>query len=49
MDDMDGHVARMGYRRDAYRIWVGMFEGRGRLRRLSSIWEDNIKMDLKEV
>jgi hypothetical protein len=43
-----GHVARMGEKRDAYRILVGRPEGRrphGRPRRR---WEDNIKMDLQE-
>jgi hypothetical protein len=34
----------MGEGRGAYRILVGRPEGRLRLR-----WEDNIKMDLKEV
>jgi hypothetical protein len=44
-----GHVARMGERRSAYRALVGKPEGRrppGRPRRR---WEDNIKMDLREV
>ncbi|KAJ4445342.1 hypothetical protein ANN_07147 [Periplaneta americana] len=44
-----GHVARMGESRNAYRVLVGRPEekrsfGRRRLR-----WEDNIKMDLREV
>jgi GNAT superfamily N-acetyltransferase len=43
-----GHVARVGERRGAYRALVGKPEGRplGRPRRR---WEDNIKMDLREV
>jgi hypothetical protein len=40
-----GHVARMGERRGAYRALVGKPEGRRPRRR----WEDNIKMDLREV
>jgi hypothetical protein len=44
-----GHVARMGERRDAYRILVGRPEGRKPLGRPSRRWEDNIKMDLKDV
>ncbi|KAJ4435412.1 hypothetical protein ANN_18027 [Periplaneta americana] len=39
-----GHVARMGESRNAYRMLVGRPEGRPRRR-----WEDNIKMDLREV
>ena len=44
-----GHVARMGERRDAYRILVGKPEGNRPLRRSRRLWEDNIKMDLQEV
>jgi hypothetical protein len=44
-----GHVARMGERRDAYRILVGRREGRRPLGRPRRRWEDNIKMDLQEV
>jgi hypothetical protein len=44
-----GHVARMGGKRNAYRILVGKPEGRRRLGRPRHIWEDNIKMDLEEV
>jgi len=45
----EGDVARMGKRRDVYRVLVGKPEekrpfGRPRLR-----WEDNIKMDLQKV
>jgi hypothetical protein len=43
------HVARMGERRGAYRGLVGKPEGRRSLRRPRSRWEDNIKMDLREV
>jgi hypothetical protein len=43
-----GHVARMGERRSAYRALVGKPVGR-RLERPRRRWEDNIKMDLREV
>jgi hypothetical protein len=29
-----GHVARMGDRRDAYRVWVGKLEGKRPLKNL---------------
>ena len=44
-----GHVARMGKRRGAYRVFVGKPEGRRPLRRPRHKWEDNIKMGLREV
>jgi hypothetical protein len=44
-----GHVARMGKRRGAYRALVGIPEGRRPLGRPRHRWEDNIKMDLREV
>jgi hypothetical protein len=44
-----GHVARMGERRGAYRALVGKHEGRRPLGRPRRRWEDNIKMDLREV
>jgi hypothetical protein len=44
-----GHVARMGERRGAYRALVGKPEGRNPLGRPRRRWEDNIKMDLREV
>jgi hypothetical protein len=42
-------VARMGERRGAYRALVGKPEGRRPLGRPRRRWEDNIKMDLREV
>jgi hypothetical protein len=39
----------MGERRGAYRALVGKPEGRRPLGRLRRRWENNIKMDLKEV
>jgi hypothetical protein len=44
-----GHIARVGERGDAYRALVGKPEGRRPLGRPRSRWEDNIKMDLREV
>jgi hypothetical protein len=38
-----------GERRGAYRALVGKPEGRGPLGRPRGRWEDNIKMDLREV
>ncbi|KAJ4431153.1 hypothetical protein ANN_19748 [Periplaneta americana] len=43
------HVARMGESRNAYRVLVGRPEGKRPLGRSRRRWEDNIKMDLKEV
>jgi hypothetical protein len=42
-----GHVARMGKKRNAYRILVGKPEGKRPLGRPRRRWVDNIKMDLK--
>jgi hypothetical protein len=44
-----GHVARMGEKRNAYRLLVGKPEGRRPLGRLRRRWVDNIRMDLVEV
>jgi hypothetical protein len=44
-----GYVAHLGERRGAYRDLVGKPEGRRPLRRSRHRWEDNIKMDLREV
>jgi hypothetical protein len=43
------HVARMGAKSGAYRALVGKPEGRSSLERPRRRWEDNIKMDLREV
>jgi hypothetical protein len=42
-----GHVARMG--RIVYRVLVGRLEGMRPLERPRRRWEDNIKMDLREI
>jgi hypothetical protein len=39
----------MGEKRNAYRILVGMPEGKRPLGRPRSKWVDNIKMDLSEI
>jgi hypothetical protein len=44
-----GHVARLGEKRNAYRILVGKPEGKRPLERLRRRWEDNIRMDLREI
>jgi hypothetical protein len=44
-----GHVARMGEVRGAYNILVGRSEGRRPLGRRRRRWENNIKMDLREI
>jgi hypothetical protein len=44
-----GHVARMGKGRDVHRILVGRPEGKRPLGRPRHMWEDNIKMDLREI
>jgi hypothetical protein len=44
-----GNVVRMGERRGAYRVLVGIPEGRRPLVRPGRTWEDNIKMDFREV
>jgi hypothetical protein len=45
----DGHVARMGEGRGAYRVLVRRPEGKRPLGRPRRRWEDNIKMDLREI
>jgi hypothetical protein len=44
-----GHVARMGEGRRVYRVLVGRPEGKRPLRRPKCSWEDNTKMDLREI
>ncbi|KAJ4433943.1 hypothetical protein ANN_16262 [Periplaneta americana] len=44
-----GHVARMSESRNAYRVLVGRPEGKRPLGKPRRRWEDNIKMDLREV
>ena len=42
-------MARMGDGRDVHRVLVGKPEGKRPLGRPRHKWEDNIKMDLREV
>jgi hypothetical protein len=44
-----GHVARKGAKRNVYRILVGKPEGKRPLGRPRRRWEDNIKMDLRDI
>jgi hypothetical protein len=42
-------VARTGEGRSVYKVLVGRPEGKRPLERLSRRWEDNIKLDLREI
>jgi hypothetical protein len=44
-----GHVACMRSKRNAYRILVGKPEGKTPLGRPRGRWEDNVKMDVREI
>ena len=44
-----GHVARMGGKRNAYRVLVGTPQIKRPLGRPRHKWEDDIKENLKEV
>jgi hypothetical protein len=44
-----GHVARMGQKRDVYRLLIGKPEGKRPLGRPKRRWIDNNKMDLLEI
>jgi len=44
-----GHVARVGEGRGVHRVLVGKSEGKSPLGRPRRRWEDNIKIDLREV
>ena len=44
-----GHVARMEEGRSAFKILTGKPTGKGSLGRPRRRWEDNIRMDLKEI
>jgi hypothetical protein len=45
----EGHAARMGEKRNAYRLLVGKPEGRRPLGRPRRRWVNNIRMDLGEM
>jgi hypothetical protein len=44
-----GHVAHIGEGRGVYRVLVGRPKGKRPLVRSRCRWEDNIKMDLREI
>jgi hypothetical protein len=44
-----GHLARLGEKRNAYRLLVGKPEGKRPLLRPRRRWVDNIRMDLGEM
>jgi hypothetical protein len=44
-----GHVAHLGEGRSVYTVLVGTPEGKRPLGRPRHRWEDNIKMDLREI
>jgi hypothetical protein len=44
-----GHIAGTGERKGVYRALVEKPEGRRSLERFRRRWEDNIKIDLREV
>jgi hypothetical protein len=44
-----GHMARMGEKRNVYRLLVGKPEGKRPLGRPRRRWVDNIKKDLLEI
>ena len=44
-----GHLARMEQSRNSYRVLVGKPEGKRPLGRPRGRWEDNIKIDLREM
>ena len=44
-----GHVARMGEGRSAFNILTGKPTGKRPIGRPRRRWEDNIRMDLKEI
>jgi hypothetical protein len=44
-----GHVAQIGEGIDMYRVLVGKTEGKTPLGRHRHRWEDNIRMDFREV
>jgi hypothetical protein len=43
------HVARMGEDRNVYRVLIEQPEGKRQLGRPRRMWEDGIRMDLREI
>jgi hypothetical protein len=48
-DEIGGKCSTNGEKRNAYRILVGRSEGKRQLGRSRHKWEDNIKMDVREI
>jgi hypothetical protein len=48
-NEMGGACSEDGEERDVYRVWVGKPEGKRPQGRPTRRWEDNIKMDLRDV
>jgi hypothetical protein len=46
---LSGYIARMGEKRNAYRLLVGNPQGKRPLGRQRRRWVDNIRMDLLEA
>jgi hypothetical protein len=44
-----GHAVRMEEGRSAFKILTGKYTGKRSLGRPGSIWEDNIRIDVKEI
>jgi hypothetical protein len=44
-----GHEARMGEKRNVYKVLVGKPEGKRPLERPRHRWEDRIRMDVRET
>jgi hypothetical protein len=44
-----GHIANMGQKRHACRVLMGKSEGTRPLGRPRHLWENNIKMDYRDV
>jgi hypothetical protein len=43
------HAAHMGEMKNVYKILVGKFEGKRLLGRVRHRWEDNNRMDVREI
>jgi hypothetical protein len=44
-----GHLARIGGKKNVYKIVMGKPEGKRSIGRPKRRWEDNIKVDLREI
>jgi hypothetical protein len=45
----EGHQARMGKKRNIYKVFVESQEGKRQLGISRCRWEDNVKMDIREI